>query len=339
MPTTKKGGGDMGFLQTSRTAMTMLLILGLGSLSQGAEKDQKIPDKGVMHTIDARVTYSAGTSAGTNVLAERQPGHFTVRPGQVARDFKFSFVDPKSGIERDKLNDHTIYCETTKQWVKIPADPATLELPPGDYKFVVGGQPGASGTLNFRTFTRDGSTPPPDGGGNTKPPIGNPPIRKPPPPSDTTKNDVKRDRLHPSGEGTRKVTIHSKVTQVNKELPTPMVSEGDVTALLSIKGDAFVLEYQLPNAEGVSYDGKWEGTVERKGTSISVAGKTYVSVTIQMKPSGTTLDKATGTFTGKLAGNRLSGTATEEGTTTYSYNPLVRSFRRTHEWYIDDFAK
>jgi len=51
-------------------------------------------------------------------------------------DFKFSFVDPKSGIERDKLNDHTIYCETTKQWSRSPRTPRRSSSA-GDYKFVV----------------------------------------------------------------------------------------------------------------------------------------------------------------------------------------------------------
>ncbi len=67
MPMAKRGGA--AFLQTPRAAMTMLLVLGLGSISHGAEKDTKTPDKGVLHTVDARVTYSAGTSTGTNVLA------------------------------------------------------------------------------------------------------------------------------------------------------------------------------------------------------------------------------------------------------------------------------
>ena len=178
--------------------MTMLLVLGLGSLSQGAEKDQKTPDKGVMHTIDASVTYSTGTSAGTNIMAERQPGYFTVPAGQVARNFKYYFVDPKSNIERDKLNNRTIYCETTKRWVEIPADPAMLELPPGDYKFVVGGTPGASGTLNFRTFASTVVAPPPDDGGKPKPPT----IRKPPRDKPTTRDNGKTsDGVKPPGGG------------------------------------------------------------------------------------------------------------------------------------------
>ena len=66
----------MRLFHTSRAVMIVLMVLGFGSLSTGAEKDKTTPDKGVMHTIDARVTYSSGTSAGTNVLAERQPRGF-----------------------------------------------------------------------------------------------------------------------------------------------------------------------------------------------------------------------------------------------------------------------
>lgn len=330
--------GKLGMTLATRIGLLVLLsVVAAGGLAADAEKEKKSPGKpqGTLHTIDARVTYSAGTSAGTNILAERQPGFFNVPAGQVARHFKYSFVDPKSGIERDRLNNHTIYCETTKSWVEIPADPATLELPPGDYKFVVGGSPGASGTLNFRTFANSGVAPPPTGGDKRPPPI----IRKPPPPGDTTKTGVKRDPLHPGGEGTRKVTVHLKTRLIYKESPNPPVSEGDVPALLTIKDGTFVLEFQVENVEGRVCVSKWEGTAARSGDSVSVKGKTYTSLTIQMKPSGTCLDKATGTFTGKSAGNRLSGKATEEGTTTYSNRFPVRSFRRTYEWYIEDFNK
>ncbi len=147
----------MRYLPTSHAIKIMLLVLGLSGLSRGVEQDQtkpskelvelKSPDSVVMHTIEARVTFSAGA----NNLAEHQPGIFKVPTGQVARHFKYYFADPKTGIERDKLNNRTIYCETTKSWVEIPVDSATLELPPGDYKFVVGGTPGSSGTLSFQT--------------------------------------------------------------------------------------------------------------------------------------------------------------------------------------------
>ncbi len=323
--------GKLGMTLATRIGLLVLLsVVAAGGLAADAEKEKKSPGKpqGVLHTVDASVTHSAGTSAGTNIMAERQPGFFKVPAGQVARNFKYYFVDPKSGIERDKLNNHTIYCETTKSWVEIPADPATLELPPGEYKFVVGGSPGASGTLNFRTFTRDGSTRPPDGGGNTKPPIGNPPIRKPPPPSDTTNTGVKPDPLHPGGEGKRRVTVHWSGTTTGMTI-SPMHSSADLAATLSVAQGKIILEFDQSAANGTRW--RWEGTMRRQGDAVVVQGTTSQD----WSRHGQVVMKWRGTFTGKLTGTVLSGTASQ----TAKGQDLEGQAELKGQWSIKDFAK
>jgi len=322
----------MRFLQTSRNAMTMLLVLGLGSLATGAEQDKKTPDKGVMHTIDARVTYSSGTSAGTNVLAERQPGFFKVPAGQVARHFKYYFVDPKLNIERDKLNNHTIYCETTKSWVEIPADPAMLELPSGEYKFVVGGTPGAGGTLNFRTFASSGVAPPPPDG---KP---QPPTIRRPPPGDTTKSGTPRAPLRSGGEGKRKVTVHVTTTYTQKGVLR--TGSADMPASLTVDKQKMILDFGSlkPSADGkTTATMRWEGAIEKQGDSTSVNGTTFSKVTLRTD-SRELHTQYQGLFSGKLEGTALRGTYKESGTGA-GIDGKVFHVEQEGEWSIKDFVK
>ncbi len=315
----------MRLLHTSHAVVIVLVVLWSGSPLRGAEQDKKPPDKGALHTVDARVTYSAGTSTGTNVLAERQPGFFKVPAGQVARNFKYYFADPKSGIERDKLNNHTIYCETTKSWVDIPADPKTLELPPGDYKFVVGGLPGASGTLNFRTFASSGVAPPPPD-----------PTKKhhPPPPSDTTKADIKRDRLHPGGEGKRKVQVHVDATITDSRGVTR--GSGDLSATLTVSEGAIRLDFDTERGENPNKKtDRWEGTLTIRGQVLTVKGSTlkYYAPVVAGAPDTTWR----GTFEGHLEGTVLKGT-----TAAHMVIPDVRGDVTADlkaEWSIKDFAK
>lgn len=144
-----------------------IVVLLPGMSLYGSEPDKAKPtaekpaDQGELHTVEASVKTSSGTVAGTNVLAVKQPGSFTIRSGQVAKDFKYSFVDPKTGFESNKLTDSSIYCVTAKRWIKIPKDVKTLELPPGEYKFAVGGMPGAVGALTYTTIEGIQNLPPP----------------------------------------------------------------------------------------------------------------------------------------------------------------------------------
>lgn len=291
----------MRFLRTSHTVMTMLLVLGLSGLSQGAEQDKKAADKGVMHTIDARVTYSSGTTAGTNVLAERQPGYFKVPAGQVARHFKYYFVDPKSGIERDKLNNSTIYCETTKQWVKIPADPATLELPPGDYKFVVGGTPGASGTLNFRTFTSSGANPPPQDDGKPKPPIRRPPTEIV---VDTTKPPTVPPR---KGEHPTSVDLENRAKElVDKGWKPPELNPGEAKAVIPLNCTIELMMWHPAdpgkNRSSVTLEiseGKATGRVEKVFPESNTSNAQSNSQTSEMR--------VTDEYAGSLQDSRIRG--------------------------------
>ncbi len=152
------------FCGTRIGMVALLLALGMGGLAVSAENDKKSPDKdkvqGTLHTVEARVTSPSGTGAGTNVLAEKQPGSFTIPKGSTGAKLKYSFHDPKSDYTSTKLRGSNIYSVTEKRYMhELDKDP-NFSLPPGEYKFVVGGSPGATGSLSYTTVPSTDTNPP-----------------------------------------------------------------------------------------------------------------------------------------------------------------------------------
>ena len=75
-----------------------------------------------------------------------------------ARNFKYRFHDPKSKTKLDKLTKSSIYSITEKRYISEVASGPNFELPPGKYKFVVGGRPGAYGSLSFDVVPGDSTS-------------------------------------------------------------------------------------------------------------------------------------------------------------------------------------
>ena len=89
-------------------------------------------------------------SAKASVFVPRKLlAEFTIPKGMTATNFKYRFHDPKSKIKLDKLTGSSIYSITEKRYISEATSGPKFELPPGKYKFVVGGRPGASGSLSF----------------------------------------------------------------------------------------------------------------------------------------------------------------------------------------------
>ena len=86
---------------------------------------------------------------GVGIRAEKVPGEFTIPEGMTATNFKYKFHDPKSNIKLDKLGGSNIYSITEKRYISEATNGPDFELLPGKYKFVVGGRPGAYGSLSF----------------------------------------------------------------------------------------------------------------------------------------------------------------------------------------------
>ena len=115
-------------------------------------KEQKVERR----SVSARVESAVGKGAG--IRAEKAPGEFTVPEGHTATNFKYSFHDPKSKVKLDKLTESSIYSITEKRYVTEAASGSDFELPPGKYKFVVGGRPGAYGSLSFDVAPGDSTS-------------------------------------------------------------------------------------------------------------------------------------------------------------------------------------
>jgi hypothetical protein len=98
-------------------------------------------------SVTARVSSASGSGVG--IRAEKEPGHFTVPEGHYATDLKYSFHDPKSDYSSNRLSGSNIYSVALGKYISAAANNPSVRLPAGKYKFVVGGGPGASGTLSF----------------------------------------------------------------------------------------------------------------------------------------------------------------------------------------------
>ena len=116
------------------------------------KKEQKVERR----SVTARVESAVGK--GTGIHAEKAPGEFTIPKGMTATNFKYRFHDPKSKIKLDKLTGSSIYSITEKRYVSEAANSPDFQLPPGKYKFVVGGRPGAYGSLSFDVAPGDSTS-------------------------------------------------------------------------------------------------------------------------------------------------------------------------------------
>jgi len=95
------------------------------------------------HTVYARVV--SGTGAIQAVL---EPGEFTVPSGSTAVIKKFQHDNPATGYHNEKLGKN-IYSVTQGIYMVDGNGNALMQLPAGQYRFVVGGSPGATGSLVY----------------------------------------------------------------------------------------------------------------------------------------------------------------------------------------------
>lgn len=95
------------------------------------------------------VTASVGYGSGAGINAQQVPGEFTVPAGMKAVNLRYNFTNPKSGFSSTTLSKSNIYNVTTASYMVGPGGADPTELPAAHYKFVVGGSPGASGSLSY----------------------------------------------------------------------------------------------------------------------------------------------------------------------------------------------
>lgn len=117
-------------------------------VSGSEDRRNPTPDSNSVHTVTASVEYS--TERVTGKQATLVPGEFTVPEGFVAGQFRYRWSDPKTGRESDRITATTVYSMTQRRYMSELKDNPNATLPPGKYKLVVGGLPGATGTLTYR---------------------------------------------------------------------------------------------------------------------------------------------------------------------------------------------
>lgn len=99
--------------------------------------------------VSGPYTVHASVQSGTGAIqAVLVPGEFTIPSGSTAVITKFRHDNPATGYHNEKLGKN-IYSITEGRDMVDAKGNALMQLPPGDYRFVIGGSVGASGTLVY----------------------------------------------------------------------------------------------------------------------------------------------------------------------------------------------
>jgi len=210
-----------------------VLLIAVGSCDWAVAAEPARPARdevqGTVHMVEAGVGYP--TNSGIGIQAERRPGEFTVPKGSQATKLKYSFADPKLDYASTKLRGSNIYSVTEKRFMRELDTAPNFALPPGDYKFVVGGSPGATGKLSFMTVPTTTADPSSDTSSDAIPI----------PPAATTPTTPFRDDLLGFGfdypEGWRAVGIERGTYSVRGPDADP-AAEAVVTIKIVAKTDA-----------------------------------------------------------------------------------------------------
>jgi hypothetical protein len=198
-----------------------------------------------------------------------------------------------------------------------------FELPAGDYKFVVGGDPGATGTLTYTTEPSNGDDSPP----------------KSPPPHGTTKRnptdktedtrDTNTVTVLPGGAKKKKVVVDFFEGQRLVKLD----------AWLTIDNNKLTLDFIVPGFQDefsvTKATSRWEGTLEKEAKGTTASGKTSYEVSTSYKHGQVTSLKMKGTFTATLEGKVLTGSIEDH---TEVADGCVGPADSKARWRIEDFS-
>jgi hypothetical protein len=303
-----------------QTFCTAMIVLTVGGLSAAAEK-AKTPEQemGTVHTVTASMDYP--TAGGVGIQAEKRPGEFTIPKGAKGTRLKYNFFNPKSGNTLTKLNGNSIYSVTEKRYMHELDHNPDFELPSGQYKFVVGGEPGATGTLTYTTIPSTGDDSPP----------------KTPPPHGTTKpnpadkpGDKNPVTVSPAG-AKKKVVVDFFEAQRPCKLD----------AWLTIDNNKLTLDFIVPDLQDefsvTKATSRWEGKFEKTAKGTTASGKTSYENVTNYKSGNVARLKMKGTFTATLEGNVLTGSIEDHGQLEAT-DGGGSSFDSKARWRINAFA-
>lgn len=139
-------------MNASLRLATLIFCVGFLATNHAFGKTEDTKVKSV--SVRARVVSAVGEGVG--IHAKKIPGKFTVPEDCIATDFKYHFHDPKSDMILKELSSGNIYSVDKKKYMPVSGDGEGLTLPSGKYKFVVGGGPGAYGSLGFKLIPKSG---------------------------------------------------------------------------------------------------------------------------------------------------------------------------------------
>lgn len=260
----------------------------MGAPCWSAEKDAKAAGNdprglaGTRHAADARVIYP-NRALDPSIQAELEPGPFTIPEGYKAVDLKFHHVDPKTDYKSTTLRPSNIKCVKSKRPPSKADFKPGLELPAGEYLLIVGGMPGAVGTLNY-TLVPDAASTPKD----RKPEDGRD-EKSPEPLTKRVKELVDRGWQPPKGSSPESGGGAVPVISPNCTIEMLLT----YSAVPSEGGDVITLEVRDGKVTGNLRETTWPAAGDEKGTWRWQRDA----------------DKETGRFEGTLQGNRISGTA------------------------------
>ncbi len=293
----------------------LFTLCGLTAFAFSAEKAPKTSSdprglSGTKHSVDARVIYP-NRALDPSIQAELEPGPFTIPEGYKAVDLKFRCGDPKMGYESDVLRPGNIKCVKSKRRPTKEDFKPGMELAAGEYLLIVGGFPGAQGTLTY-TLVPDDSTP------------------TPAPPNDKGHGT---DR----GKQSQLVSVHMKGIRITGETEFPFDSTSQ--AKLTIAGERFELEFELEAVRSESIVSehstiRWEGKISPENGKSRVSGTTREEHVWNDKWGGQGFSRGTGTFEGRLIGATWSGSMKENGETKASQADKAETYRMKAEWSI-----
>ena len=114
----------------------------------GAGQDQSNSQNG---PATASAPAKTSTVAAQVILGDSQPerraGLFTIPMDTLGVDLKFRYQDPNTGYSSTTLKGSNLYSVTQNRYLRELESVQIYNLPPGDYRFEVGGTPGSSGEL------------------------------------------------------------------------------------------------------------------------------------------------------------------------------------------------
>lgn len=258
---------------------------------------------GVSYDIIAEIVSETRDGRTQPVL---RAGRFIIPADSSGVNLQYRFDDPGLDYTSTRLRKSNLYSVTEGRYLRELESEQIVALPPGEYRFEVGGSPGAAGDLTITVIPgAPGARPPvpPVSTGSTAPPT-----TKPSPPTPPNDDETQSVMKAVAGAWSGSYTVE-KIT-------------GDVSGLGTVVGRRAIGFTIQPDEAGFNAEGVvwmppgWfgqagRGSLEGKSVWFYVTGKPTVRGILYIDFKGTVNDAAN-TMAGSLTGYMPKGESSEE---------------------------